>query len=84
MNNRRSTKRFNRLRNLGKRLAIWIIPPLYNSYMWFVYHTSKEVYSDLPRIWDAVARGESVLGAVWHQDAVLGRLLDGVTMSSQW
>lgn len=73
-------------RNLGKWLAIRIIPPLYNSYLWIVYYTSKKVHSDLQIIFDVVDRGESVIGTVWHQDAILGPFIgrgrDVVTMVS--
>lgn len=72
MGKKRRKKRFVWLRNLGKRLAVLMVPFCYNSYMWLIDRTSKEVYSDLPIIWDAMDRGENVLGAVWHQDAILG------------
>jgi len=71
----RRKKKFRRLRDAGKRLAVWLVPPVYKLYMWLVYHTSKEVHSDLPKIWDAAARGENVLVAGWHQNAVLGPFL---------
>jgi lysophospholipid acyltransferase (LPLAT)-like uncharacterized protein len=54
--------------------------------MWLIYNTSREAHSDLPVIWEALERGENVLGAVWHQDAILGPFLgrgrDVVTMVS--
>ncbi len=68
----RRKKKFRSLRNAGKWLAVRLIPPLYNSFMWLVHRTSKVVYSDLHKIWDAVGRDENVLGAIWHQDAILG------------
>jgi len=83
----RRKKKFRWLRNLGKWLAIRLVPPVYNSYMWLVCHTSKEVYSDLHKVWDASERGENTLWAVWHQDAVLGPFLgrghDVITMVSK-
>ena len=63
------------LRDIGKRLAIWFVPPLFNSYMWLIYRTSKIAYSDLHKAWDAAERGDNVLGAVWHGDAMLGPFL---------
>jgi lysophospholipid acyltransferase (LPLAT)-like uncharacterized protein len=82
----RRKKRFVWLRNLGKRLAVWFVPPLYNYYMWLIYNTSREAYSDLSIIWNALERGENVLGAVWHQDAILGPFIgrgrDVITMVS--
>ena len=68
----RRNKRFRRLRDIGKWLAVALIPPIYNSYMWLVYRTSKEVHSDLHKGFDVSNRGENVLGAAWHQDAILG------------
>jgi lysophospholipid acyltransferase (LPLAT)-like uncharacterized protein len=64
-------KKFRRLRDIGKKLAILLIPPIYNSYMWVVYHTSKKTYIDVPKLWEMTARGENVLGAVWHQDGFI-------------
>ena len=71
MARRARKKRFKWLRNLGKRLAVWVVPPLYNSYMWLVYHTSKKTYIEVPKLWRMIDRGENVLGAVWHQDAII-------------
>ena len=71
----RRKKKFRWLRDLGKRLAPILIPPVYKSYMWFIMRTSKQLYSDLPILWDALERGEKVFGAIWHQDAFLGPLL---------
>ncbi len=71
----RRKKKFRRLRDAGKWLAVWLVPPVYKLYMWLVYHTSKEVYSDLHKVWDAAARGENVLVAGWHQNAILGPFL---------
>jgi len=39
--------------------------------MWLVYHTSKKTYIEVPKIWKMSDRGENVLGAVWHQDAII-------------
>ncbi|MBI5117257.1 DUF374 domain-containing protein [Candidatus Poribacteria bacterium] len=64
-------KRFKRLSKLGKWLAVWLVPPLYNSYMWVVYHTSRKTYIDIPKLWEMTARGENALGAVWHQDGFI-------------
>lgn len=64
-------KKFKWLRTLGKRLAVWVVPTLYNSYMWFVYHTSRKTYIEMPKLWETIARGDNVLGAVWHQDAII-------------
>ena len=71
MARRRKNKRFKWLSNLGRRLAIWLVPPLYNSYMWLVYYTSKKTYIEVPKLWEMIGRGENVLGAVWHQDAII-------------
>jgi lysophospholipid acyltransferase (LPLAT)-like uncharacterized protein len=83
----RRRKKFRRLRDFGKRLAVWLVPPLYNAYMWLVYNTSKEAYSNLHIVWEALDRGENILAAVWHQEAVLGPFLgrgrDIVTMVSR-
>lgn len=83
----RRKKKFRWLRDFGKRLAPILIPPVYKTYMWLVMRTSTELYSDLPMIWDAVDRGGKVLGAVWHQDAILGPQLGSgrevVTMVSR-
>lgn len=80
-------KKFKWARNLGKSFAVWSLPPLYSFYLWLVYRTSKEVYSDLPTLWEMSDRGESVIGAVWHQDAILGPFIgrgrDVVTMVSR-
>lgn len=56
---------------MGKRLAVLIVPALYNSYMWLVYHTSKKTYMGVEKLWEMTARGENVLGAVWHQDGFI-------------
>lgn len=64
-------KRFIRLRAFGKQLAVWMLPAIYNSYMWMVYHTSKKTYIEVPKLWELTAQGENVLGAVWHQDAFI-------------
>jgi hypothetical protein len=71
----RRKKKFRLLREIGKRLAVWLIPPLYNSYMWLIYRTSKIAYSNLHEAWDATERGDNVLGGVWHGDAMLGPFL---------
>jgi len=71
MTKRNRKKRFRWLRSLGRKLAIWCVPPIYNSYMWLVYHTSKKTYIEIPKLWEMTARGENVLGAVWHQDAII-------------
>lgn len=75
MTESRRKKKFRLLRDIGKRLAVWFVPPLFNTYIWIVYHTSKIAYSNLPRAWDAAERGDNVLGAVWHGDAMLGPFL---------
>jgi hypothetical protein len=64
-------KKFAVLRNLGKYLAVALIPPLYNSYMWVVYRTSRKTFNNFPMLWEMIARGENVLGAVWHQDGFI-------------
>jgi lysophospholipid acyltransferase (LPLAT)-like uncharacterized protein len=71
MARRSKKKRFKWLGSFGKRLAVWVVPPLYNSYMWLVYHTSKKTYIDIPKLWEMTDRGENLLGAVWHQDAII-------------
>ncbi len=71
MTGRKKKKKFRWLRDLGKRLAVWMVPPLYNSYMWLVYHTSKKTYIGVQKLWELTARGENVLGAVWHQDGFI-------------
>lgn len=64
-----------------------LVPPLYNSYMWLVYNTSKKTFNNLTILWEMVDRGESVLGAVWHQDGFISpfchRGHDILTMVSQ-
>jgi lysophospholipid acyltransferase (LPLAT)-like uncharacterized protein len=68
----RRKKKFRRLRDLGKRLAPILIPPLYNFYMWLVFYTSKKSYVGLTELWELTSRGENVLTAVWHQDGFAG------------
>jgi lysophospholipid acyltransferase (LPLAT)-like uncharacterized protein len=83
----RRKKKFRRLRDLGKRLSILVLPPIYNSYLRLVDITSKTVHSDLDAVWEASERGENTLWAVWHQDAILGpyagRGRDVITMISK-
>ncbi len=75
MTESRRKKKFRLLRDIGKRLAVWLIPPVFNTYIWIVYHTSKITYSNLPNIWEAAERGDNVLGAVWHGDVMFGPFL---------
>lgn len=79
-------RKFKWARKLGNRLAVWIVPPIYNTYLRFISRTSKEVHTEMPKLWDAVDRGENAIGAVWHQDAILGPFIgrgrDIVTMVS--
>jgi lysophospholipid acyltransferase (LPLAT)-like uncharacterized protein len=71
MAGKKRKKKLRWLRDMGKRLAVWIVPALYNSYMWLVYHTSKKTYVGVQKLWEMTARGENVLGAVWHQDGFI-------------
>jgi len=59
------------MKTAGKRLVVLLVPPLYNFYMWFVYHTSRKTFNELPKLWEMTAQGENVLGAVWHQDGFI-------------
>jgi lysophospholipid acyltransferase (LPLAT)-like uncharacterized protein len=59
------------MKTVGKRLVVLLVPPLYNSYMWFVYHTSRKTFNELPKLWEMTAEGKNVLGAVWHQDGFI-------------
>jgi len=68
----RRKKKFRRLRDLGKKLSIILVPAIYNSYMWLVMRTSKVVCSELYEVWDSSERGDNTLWAVWHQDVILG------------
>lgn len=67
----RKMKKLNLLRRLAKLLAVWILSPLYKSYMWVVYHTSKRTEVEFSKLWEITARGENVLGAIWHQEAFI-------------
>jgi lysophospholipid acyltransferase (LPLAT)-like uncharacterized protein len=83
----RRKKKFRWVRDLGKLLAPVLIPPIYNSYMWLVFYTSKKAYIGLPELWDMTSRGENVITAVWHQDAFIGTFVfrgrDVLTMVSK-
>lgn len=59
------------MKTVGMRLVVLLVPPLYNSYMWLVYHTSRKTFNELPKLWDMIAAEENVLGAVWHQDGFI-------------
>ncbi|RJP15316.1 MAG: DUF374 domain-containing protein [Candidatus Abyssobacteria bacterium SURF_5] len=67
----RKKKKYSWLRRLGQRAAVVIIPLLYNSYMWLVYHTSEILLDEMSSLWEATARGENMVAAVWHQDAII-------------
>ena len=67
----RNAKRADLLRKFAKLLAVWIFPLLYKSYMRIVYHTSRKTEIEFSTLWEMTARGENVLGAIWHQDAFI-------------
>ena len=66
-------KRFKRelkkaLSRLAIRVLCWIVPPLYVSYMWFVYLTSKVEYVDTDLLWLMRERYGGLVGVMWHQE----------------
>lgn len=68
---RKKMKTLNLLRRLAKLFAVWIFPPLYKSYMWIVYRTSKKTETEFSKLLEMTTRGENVLGAMWRQDAFI-------------
>jgi len=67
-------KKLNLSRRAAKLLTGWIFHPLCKSYMWVVYHTSKKTEIEFSKLREMTARGENVLGAMWHQDALISPL----------
>ena len=64
-----------RLRGVPLKLVLWLGPLLYKSYVKLVYVTSKKSVESLERLWERQKQGQTVLAAVWHQDAVTGPLI---------
>lgn len=54
------------------KAIVWIFPPLYKAYMHFVFLTSKRVFYNYNSILKRLDEGDSILGAIWHQDVILG------------
>lgn len=54
------------------RAILWIFPPLYKGYMHFVFVTSRRIFYNFARLQELDSKGENILGAAWHQDAVFG------------
>lgn len=65
---KKSTTRKTRL---SVRLIAWLMPPIYKAYMHFVFLTSKRVFYGYESILERLDRGDSILGAIWHQDVVV-------------
>jgi lysophospholipid acyltransferase (LPLAT)-like uncharacterized protein len=61
-----------RLRGFPLKLAIWLGPLIYLAYMKLVFFTSRKSFQGVEPLLDTLERGESVLAATWHQDALLG------------
>ena len=61
-----------RLRGFPLKLVLWIGAPLYESYMRLVFLTSKKSFEALEPVRERLERGQTVLTAVWHQDALIG------------
>ena len=53
------------------RAIIWICPPIYKLYMYFVFLTSKRVFYNYDSILGLKAYDSSILGAMWHQDVMI-------------
>lgn len=75
-----------RLRGFPLKLVLWISPLLYKSYMRLVFLTSKKSFEAIEPLQERLERGQTVLTAVWHKDAVIGpfalRKMGFVTMVS--
>jgi hypothetical protein len=67
----RRKKKLRRLRDFLKRVAPLVVPPIYNAYMWLVYHTSKKTYFKVPEVLAMADHGQNILCAVWHQDGFI-------------
>jgi len=58
--------------NILLRAILWIFPPLYKGYMHFVFITSRRIFYNFAQLQELDSKGENILGAAWHQDAVFG------------
>ncbi len=57
--------------NLLVRAIIWIFPPIYKLYMYFVFLTSKRFFYNYDSMLVRKDEDVSILGAMWHQDLML-------------
>jgi len=64
-----------RLRGVPLKVLLWVGPLLYKSYVRLVYLTSKKSVEALEPLWEKQKQGQTVLAAVWHEDAVTGPLV---------
>ena len=64
-----------RLRGFPLRLVLWAGPLLYKFYVKLVFFTSRKSVESLESLWERQRQGQTVLAAVWHQDAVTGPLI---------
>jgi lysophospholipid acyltransferase (LPLAT)-like uncharacterized protein len=55
-----------------KRAAFTVLAYLYKAYMALVRITSRVDDSSMQPLWEALAKGRSFNGAVWHQDVLIG------------
>lgn len=57
--------------NWKTRVIITLIPFVYSSYMWLVYHTSKKTYINYERLKERIDKRQGALSATWHQSTIL-------------
>ncbi len=61
-----------RLRGIPLKLVMSLGPSLYLTYIRFVFLTSSKTFYGFEPLWDRLDRGQNVLGAVRHEDALIG------------
>ena len=88
---RRKTKLRRRIKRALGRVAIqvlvWVLPPVYGAYMWFVYATSKVEHVGTDVLWLLRERYGGLVGPMWHQEvftvAYAFRQYEGHTLASK-
>lgn len=80
---RRFRRSFNGLLN---RFLSWLLPPVYDAYMWFVYKTSRVVHENTDLLWLLRERYGGLVGIMWHQEVFMVawsfRQYEGHTLAS--